>query len=216
MSASANVPSYNDLRSSGAIVQTSMDMLRVHLSLFRPLESSVDVADTLDLDFKCEPYTTDGHSFHEISTSPVTEPPVSSVSVNVDVLDTWEYKWEGEHRDDNEDYQEWVETENDDDRKLLRCCSMACPPPPPSLEVLPTTHPFVTVHDYITQVHAWLQTLKLSILEAMGESSSPSTRFYTSLLSLRVLTFWEDIRVDKLWKSVEQHARRRRDGTMLS
>jgi len=215
MSASDTVPSYDELRASGAIIQSSMDILRVHLSLFGPLKSSVEVADTLGPDFKCEPYTTDGHSFHDISTSPATEPPVSSISVNIDNLDTWGYRWEGEHRDDNEDNQEWVETENDEDRALLRCCGMACPPPPPSLEVLPPTHPFVTVHDYITQVHAWLQTLKPSILAATDELSSPSTRLYSSLVILGVLTFEEDIGADRLWESVERHVRRRRDGTML-
>ena len=216
MSASENFPSYNDLRASGGIIQSSMDMLRVRWLLFGSLESSVEVADTLDLDSKCGPYTTDGHSFHKISTSPATEPPVSSISVNVDDLDTWGYRWEGEHRDDDWDNQEWTGDSDDEDRDLLRCCGMACPPPPPSLEVLPTTHPFVTVHDYITQVHAWLQTLKPSILEAMGDMYSLSTRFYISLLSLRVLSYWEDTRADRLWKSTEQHARRRRDGTMLS
>ena len=217
MSTSKDIPTYDSLRSSGTIVLSSMDMLRVRLSLFGSLESSVEVADTHDPDSKCEPYTTDGHSFHKISTSPATEPPVSSISsVHIDDLDTWGYRWEGEHRWDNEDNQEWVETENDEDRELLRCCGMACPPPPPSLEVLPTTHPFVTVHDYITQVHAWIQALKPSILEAMCETRSPSSRFYISLMSLKVLIYEEDFRVDRLWESVRGHVQRRRDGTMYS
>jgi len=213
---SASVPSYNELRASGGFIQSSMDMLRVHLSLFGPLESSVEVADTLGPDSKCEPYTTDGHSFHKISTSPATEPPISSISVTIDDLDTWGYRWEGEHRDDNWDNQEWTGDSDDEDRELLRCCGIACPPPPPSLEVLPTTHPFITVHDYITQVHPWIQALKPSILEALCESRSPSSRFYISLMSLKVLIYEEDFRADRLWKSVEQHVRRRKDGTMFS
>ncbi|KAH6865255.1 hypothetical protein BKA58DRAFT_242099 [Alternaria rosae] len=216
MSTSKDIPTYDSLRSSGTIVLSSMDMLRVRLSLFGPLESSIEVADTLDQDSKCEPYTTDGHSFHKISTSPATEPPVSSISVNVDDLDTWGYRWEGEHRDDNWDNQEWTGDSDDEDRDLLRCCGIACPPPPPSLEVLPTTHPFVTVHDYITQVHAWLQTLKPSILAAIDGLSSPSTRLYSSFVILRVLMFEEETRAGRLWESVERHVRRHRGGTTRS
>ena len=216
MSASDNVPSYDELRASGGFIQSSMDMLRVRLSLFGPLESSVEVADTFDLDSKCEPYTTDGHSFHKISTSPATEPPVSSISVHIDELDTWGYRWGGEHRDDNWENQEWTGDSDDEDRELLRCCGMACPPPPPSLEVLPTTHPFVTVHDYITQVHAWLQTLKPSILAATDESSSSSTRLYSNFVILRLLMFEKDIQAGRLWESVERHVRRHRGGTTRS
>lgn len=193
-----------------------MDMLRVHWSLFGPLQSSVDVADTLDPGFNCQQYTTDGRSFHQISTSPATEPPVSSISVDVDVFEEWEYAWAEEHRDDNERDQEWIGDDDSKDRKLVRCCGVARPRPPPSLKVLPTTHNFVTVHDYITQVHAWLQTLKADILAAVGDMSSSSTKLYINLLSLDNLTLEEDIRADAMWKVVGVHARRRRDGTMIS
>ncbi|KAH8698050.1 hypothetical protein GQ44DRAFT_718521 [Phaeosphaeriaceae sp. PMI808] len=216
MSASKDHPTFDSLRSSGTGVQTSMDMLRVHWSLFGPLQSSVDVADTLDPGFDCQQYTTDGRSFHQISTSSATEPPISTISVAVDVFEEWEYDWVEEHRDDDEEDQEWIEDEDGEDRKLVRCCGMARPQAPPSLKVLPTTHHFVTVHDYITQVHAWLQTLQTGVLEAMGEMSSSSTTLYINLLSLNNLTLEEDIRADAMWKVVGDHARRRRDGTMIS
>jgi hypothetical protein len=87
MSDSEELQTCDSLRSSGTVVQTSMDMLRVHWSLFGPLQSSVNVADTLDPDFDCQQYATDGGFFHPISASPATEPPVSSISVEVDVLE---------------------------------------------------------------------------------------------------------------------------------
>lgn len=77
---------------------------------------------------------------------------------------------------------------------------MARPQVLPSLKVLPTTHRFVTIHDYIAQVHARLQTLHTSALEAMGEMSSSSTKLYIDLLSLRVLNLEEEIRADAMWK----------------
>jgi hypothetical protein len=212
MSDSEELQTCDSLRSSGTVVQTSMDMLRVHWSLFGPLQSSVDVADTLDPDFDCQQYATDGGFFHPISASPATEPPVSSISVEVDVLEQWQYNWEMEHREDDEEDQEWIEDENSEDRKLVHCCGADRPPGALSLKVLPTTRPFVTVHDYITQIHAWLGTLQTDILKAMGKMDSPETKLYISLMSLEVLSFEDDI--GTMWKWVVRHARRRRDGTM--
>jgi hypothetical protein len=215
MSASEELQTYDSLRSSGKVVQTSMDMLRVIWSLFGPLQYSVHVADTLDPDFHCQQYATaGGGSFHPISTSPATDPPVSAISVEVDVLEQWQYNWEMEHGEDDEDHQEWIEDENGEDRKLVHCCGAARPPAALSLKVLPTTRPFVTVHDYITQVHAWLETFQTNILRAMGETVSPETKLYISLMSLKVLSFEEDIGIK--WKWVGRHAQRRRDGTMVS
>ncbi|USP74843.1 hypothetical protein yc1106_02117 [Curvularia clavata] len=191
------------LRSSGIVVQTSVDMLRIHWSLFGPLQSSVDVADTLGPDFNCQQYATYGGSFHPISTSPATEPPVSSISVEVDVLEQWQYNWEMEHREDDGEDHEWIEDENGEDRKLMHCCGESRPPAASSLKVLSTTRPFVTVHDYITQVHAWLGTLQTDILKAMGEMGYPETQLYISLMSLEVLSFEEDI--GTMWKWVVTH-----------
>lgn len=87
---------------------------------------------------------------------------------------------------------------------------------PPSLKVLPTTHRFVTIHDYITEVHAWLQTLLTSVLEAMGEMSSPLTKLYIDLLSLRVLNLEEELRADAMCKVVTEHPRRRRESMIIS
>jgi hypothetical protein len=150
MSDSEELQTCDSLRSSGTVVQTSIDMLRVHWLLFGPLQSSVNVADTLDPDFDCQEYATDGGCFHPISTSPATEPPVLSISVEIDVLEQWQYDWEMEHREDDEEDQEWIEDENGEDRKLVHCCGAARPPATLSRKVLPTTRPFVTVHNYIT------------------------------------------------------------------
>jgi hypothetical protein len=216
MSVSEDLPTFDSLRSSGTGVQTSINMLRVHWSLFGPLQSSVDVADTLDPGFDYQQYTIDGRTFHQISTSSVTEPPVSSISVDVDVFEEREYDWVEEHRDDDEEDQEWIEDEHSEGRKLVHCCGMARSQVPPSLKVLPTTHHFVTVHDYITHVHAWLREIQTDVLEAMGEMSSSSTKLYINLLSLDNMKLEEDIRADAMWKAVADHARRRRDGTMIS
>jgi hypothetical protein len=205
--------SEDSLRSSGGVVQTSMDMLRVHWSLFGPLQSSVDVAATLDPDFDCQQYATNGGSFHPISTSPATEPPVLSISVGVDVLKQWQYNWEMEHREDDEEDQEWIEDENSEDRKLVHCCGATRPPAALPLEVLPTTRTFVTVHDYITQVHAWLGTLQTDILQAMGDMASSENKLYISLMSLEVLSFEEDI--GTIWRWVGRHAQRRIDSTII-
>lgn len=216
MATSEDLPTFESLRSSGTGVQTSMDMLRVHWSLFGCLQSSVDIADTLGPGFNCQQYATDGNSIHQISSSPATEPPVSSISVDVDVFEEWEFYWVEEHRDDDEEDQEWIENEEGEDRKLVRCCGTARPQASASLKVLPITHHFVTVHDYITQIHAWLQTLQTSILEAMGELSSSSTKLYINLLSLDNLKLEEDVRANAMWKVIGEHARRRMDDAMIS
>jgi hypothetical protein len=143
--------------------------------------------------------------------------------VEVDVLEQWTFDWVTEHQDDDEESQERIEEVDDDiiegehnmQRKLVYCCDMDRPKAPPPLVVLPTTQNFVTVHDYITKVHDWLQSLQADISKAMGKSSSPSTRLYVDLLALASIHFEEDIRADPIWNRIRDHARRRQEVTMI-
>ncbi|KAG8161587.1 hypothetical protein KVR01_008574 [Diaporthe batatas] len=188
MAAPQAIPSFKERISSGQLVKPSQDMRRIRWKPFGPLADSVYVAeDPSDESSPQKSYQTGPASFHPISASPLTEPPVSSITVAQSDLEGWEEEWVEEHVPHADDEQAvWVDLtpgistgagEEDADaggddgegRRLMRCCGTSRPVVPPALTVTPTaSQPFVTVHDYITAVHYWLHTIRGSILEAKG------------------------------------------------
>lgn len=67
---------------------SSMDMLRLRWKPFGPLSTSIQVVDdALNPSSTQKPYQTDSDSFHPVSASAATEPPVSSITVKLQDLD---------------------------------------------------------------------------------------------------------------------------------
>jgi hypothetical protein len=237
MSIANNFPTLDSLRASRTPVFSSMDMLRIRWKPFGPLQSTIEVADDLAAgpNSSVSPYQLTigvNPSFHEISTSPATDPPVSSITVTISDLEDWDWRWAENHEDCWEGYdnghQEWIEEdrdendeEDDDDppRKLMRCCNENRPQAPQPLLVRPIANDFITVHDYISQVHPWIENLQVDIVAATKENAGthPSTPRYMTLLRLDAPKVRDDHhgRGDSHWKSVAEHAQLRRDGRMI-
>lgn len=201
------------LRASKLPVFSSINMLGIRWRPFGDLQSRVQVADDLDMgaNSTSSPYQlTAGTSpsFHHISLSPATDPPVSLITVTISDLEDWGWRWAENHTDCGEGYdsptQRWAEDDSiesvDDEgedeppRKLVHCCSQDRPHAPPPLEVRPTVERFITVHDYITQTHAWIEGLQIDILKALKENAGihSSTPLYLTLLRLDTPHFRDD------------------------
>ncbi|KAK4124052.1 hypothetical protein N657DRAFT_619423 [Parathielavia appendiculata] len=147
---------------------------------------------------------------HPISRDPYTEPKVSSVTISADLLSDWENNWFEVHRDhvlpggeeengktrigslpdfDPEDEDDaWPEVDGEGSGHLLVCCGSERPRKTETkFQLLVTAKGagpdgFLTVHDFLEQVHPWLMGLKGEILEARavafalleGEDDVPS------------------------------------------
>lgn len=223
----------SNLRSLKIPVLSSLDMLRIRWKPFGQLQSTIEVADDLNAGARSavSPYQLAADSFHEISKSPATDPPVSSITVTISDLEDWAWRWAENHEDCGEGYddenQEWIEEDSNEDvdeedeapRKLMRCCGQNRPQAPPPLEVHPAVQSYITVHDYITQVHAWVESLRPNIVAATKENAGthPSTPRYMTLLRLDTPHVRDDRqgRADRHWKAVAEHAKLRRDGRLI-
>ncbi|KAL0934082.1 uncharacterized protein CTRU02_210881 [Colletotrichum truncatum] len=164
--------------------------------LFMPvqgtMQSAVEVLSDLgDLDTRTPYYDQAAGTYHPVSALPISEPKVSSITVNVPELEDWEENWlnlheqhsepdapdafpeaqwgklSGSHGDEDED--------EDDEPQLLRCCKQDRPRSKNAKLTIKPSKPwdgqdsgFVTVHDYVSAVHPWLVRLRNDILRAMG------------------------------------------------
>ena len=211
-----------------------MEMLRVRWTPFGPLQSTVNVAEELDAgpNSLISPYQLtagDILSFHQISTSPATDPPVSSITVKISDLEDWAWRWAENHEDCGEDYddenQKWVDEDGDENneeepyRRLVRCCDQNRPQAPLPLVINSKAQSWITVHDYITQVHAWVEELQADIVAATKENygTHPSTSRYMTLLRLDTPHIRDDRQgsADRHWKSVAEHVKLCRGGRMI-
>lgn len=112
-----------------------------------------------------EPYATDNSTcHHEVSQAALTEPKVSEITVTAHNLEEWSTYWLISHGH----AELGVYGEFDDDGGLIECCGEAMPPDPPSLTVNASNGSYITIDDYITNVHPWLMGLKSNILQALA------------------------------------------------
>jgi hypothetical protein len=183
----AQYPTYTELRSSDVVPYPTRDAVRLVWSFSGSLETSLSVMASAYNTDVLEPYfqhtAGGGSSWHVISQSPLTHPPVSAIMATVDDLELWESDWLDFHRNhsDPDSYQESEDLQYGDlpdydpekDKRpphLLVCCG-SDRPRHKSGGVLVTASPsgpgFVTVHDYITTVHPWLMRNRDDILDAM-------------------------------------------------
>jgi hypothetical protein len=139
-------------------------------------------------------------TWHALAHTPLTEPKVSTITVNVDTLEIWEDHWLNLHRnhsdpDDSEangngvewgilpDYDE--EEDEKDDVHLLQCCGELRPRKKNVCVVVQAAadgEGFITVHDYLSVVHPWLMTLRNDILGAMSSAMSVTLSPATELM----------------------------------
>lgn len=157
---------------------------------------SVAAGTLIDRTISDEPYHRAGavDQWHPISRDPFTEPKVSSVTIGVQPLIDWEENWlevhdghalpgreqeDGETRfgplpdvDPENKNDGWLEVDGEVSGHLLVCCGTERPRKTDTkFQLLVTAKGagpdgFLTVHDYLEQVHPWLMSLKGQILEA--------------------------------------------------
>ncbi|KAI4593888.1 hypothetical protein KJ359_008931 [Pestalotiopsis sp. 9143b] len=174
--------------------------------------------------------------YHPISKSSLTEPPIYLIKATQANLDEWEDDRVDEylsHADDESAV--WVQgdernagtdenpTEDDehlwDDetgRKLMRCCDEdRSSAQAPSIVVRSSGKPYVTIHDYVTAVHDWLQTHRDDILRAKvvnEDGPVPSDRaFYPGPISIATITLNDGNGTADfawLWSHIAQYADR--------
>lgn len=191
-------PSYEEIRSDLSLVQPTINgAQRLIWPLNGPLSSISIMKERGNWDSP-EPYfqqTSDGSgTWHAVSTMPLSEPKVSSITVSVYDLDLWEDYWlevheqhsspggEGEPSarygrlpdlglEDEERGEEEEGEEEDSNMQLLMCCDEIRPHGKDvKLVVKPATRGegFVTVHDYVSALHPWLMNMREDIVKAKG------------------------------------------------
>lgn len=172
-------PSYEDLHNfqTGG-PRRSDDAVRICWNLQSPLETAISVMEGkyYVADAEREPYfNADTVGWHSISRSFVSEPKISSVTVSIDLLRSYADNWEEFHRGDSE--PDW---DNDPSRviwglllgfesmgvRLLKCCGEERPNMSSSLRVRASGE-FLTIHDYVSQLHPWLMERRQDLLGAL-------------------------------------------------
>ncbi|KAI3539358.1 hypothetical protein CSPX01_09021 [Colletotrichum filicis] len=119
-------------------------------------------------------------SWHPVSQESLMAPPVTTVTVRVEALDSWE--------------ELWVE--------LNRYCvadTLTDPNRPRAKDVqleVTTAGTFLTIHEYISVVHPWLMGMRERILDALGKLERQAGKvLWTSETSLAVHLFGGPIRI---------------------
>ncbi len=174
-----------------------------------PLESAIRVSSTpCDHTGSGEPYfqqTLAGVSWHQVSQQCVSFTPCESITIKTP-LDSWAAEWEEhhEHADPDDEGCEFAEDDDDGPGELLRCCGEERPQAPPPLVVTATDKEYVTVHDYVSTVHAWLMEHFDNISSAVnvwddGEAP-PGQKLYVHVSNLRALSVSDE----EMWQQLQQ------------
>lgn len=178
----STLPSYEDLHNfvTGG-PRVAIELRRLHWSLNGPLKTAISVMEHTyyDAAAKLEPYfNTDTQEWHPISKAPMSEPRISSVKVRIDPLHKYESDWAELHRDHSipqscdPSYARWGTLSGRDSPDhgrlyMLKCCGEERPPV--FSEVLVKARGgFVTVHDFVSQLHSWLMDRREHILGALS------------------------------------------------
>jgi hypothetical protein len=182
----AQYPTFAELRSRDVMPYPTLDAIRLVWSFSGSLETAFSVTASAYNTDVLEPYfqpTAGGGSWHAISQSPLTKPPVSAVVVSVDDLEIWESDWMDFHRNHSDrdfhsesedlhygDLPDYDPEKDEHPPHLLVCCGTDRPRHKAGgVLVTPSASGpgFVTIHDYITTVHPWLMRNRDDILDAM-------------------------------------------------
>ncbi|GAM91159.1 hypothetical protein ANO11243_092060 [Dothideomycetidae sp. 11243] len=188
--------------------RTSLEVLQIRWTPFGVLASCIEIVeDPRDPASACRPYMTSNIA-DSISTQSITEPPVSSITVrqaDIEMGGDMFLEAHIEHADDDNPSAIWEEAPVSEEakqrgetpsEKLMQCCGIRRPRKSPTLTVLPTAKSFVTVGDYIAQVHPWLQTLRDEIIFCRnlmeGAFIDLDTPLYVRLFNLSTLSLDEE------------------------
>ncbi|KFZ15195.1 hypothetical protein V502_05730 [Pseudogymnoascus sp. VKM F-4520 (FW-2644)] len=181
-------PTFAELFRRDVVPQLTLDAVRLIWSFRGSLETSLSVMATAYNTDVLEPYfqhTDGGGSWHAISQSPLTEPPVSAIVAKVNDLENWESDWidfHHHHADPDASYEEsgyakygdllGYDPETDENPPhLLKCCYTERPRHKEGgVLVTPSASGkgFVTIHDYVTTMHPWLMRNRQDIVDAMN------------------------------------------------
>jgi hypothetical protein len=185
--------SYEAIRFTQEPLWLAPDAKRLVWSLDGDMIAAIHVMKDSKSPESLEPYftkaTADDHTgtWHPVSQSPLSEPKISSVTVEVSPLDNWENEWLDWHQGHVEldvGYQDESMVrigelpdfdpikDEEGPKHLLRCCGSDRPRGKnATVEVKAGLHSkedFITIHDYLLTVHPWLLGLKEDILGAIS------------------------------------------------
>jgi hypothetical protein len=183
------VPSYETIRKAQQSIRLSSGALRLQWTLEGNLSSAVCVMKDkfYDPNTPTAPYgdtTNPWPKWSTVSQSPLTEPKIFSVTVNIEQLNDWEDMWLNFHcghvepgepcADSNEfRFGQLYDLSSDEDDEgadtLLKCCGGDRPRKKKASLFVKASGEFVTVHDFVSAVHPWVLGLREHILQAAGD-----------------------------------------------
>ncbi|KAH9438496.1 hypothetical protein MCOR02_002115 [Pyricularia oryzae] len=155
---------------------------KVPWTLNGPLESAIQVMPNMwyDADAVMEPYfrppATLGSepSWHSLALEPLMTPPFHTVTVRPYCIADWEEllfmrKYTGAMRSGRYGEHAWADEDDYyDDHMLVERCGGQRPRSRDAKLQVKAAGAFVTIHDYVSQVHPWLMGMRERLLEALG------------------------------------------------
>jgi hypothetical protein len=168
---SSTYPTHEELIATNPqSVSVSIDFMRLRwfLSKDDPPSAIAVVQDATDENSTQESYS----PTHPISQLSLTTPPVSAITVSMDVLDEYAGEWvsvHSEHADPEDDCPDHDGARFDAEGEVDYCCNQDRPGPGPQIGVV-AKQPghFVTIGDYVETVHPWLRSLDSQLRAAAG------------------------------------------------
>ncbi|KAJ8133134.1 hypothetical protein O1611_g495 [Lasiodiplodia mahajangana] len=195
MSGQARLPSYEELRRAGPpLPNHTPEADRIFWTLNGPLHSAVWIVSHGLLKPYAQGTDESNLTWHPISQCPLTEPKISSITVTVDTIDSWEDDWLDIHRrhtdppdpkfndpDSGEGWRYGPLPDYDSDRDgvppfehrpvhLLECCGTPRPRGKTSTIVVKASpgNEFITIHDYLSTIHPFLLASRADLLEIVN------------------------------------------------
>jgi hypothetical protein len=201
-------PSMQELRDAQGAIQELPGRLGLIWQLNGPLSTAVLIKQGVN---PPEPYCnrtgTNTDQWHALATSSLTEPKISSITVQVSELELWEDDWYERHclhSDPDGDYgpdfewqafPDWDPEVDEAEMQLVKCCGELRPRnKKASLTVTPARdgQRFVTLHDYLSAVHPWLMSLRRELIAALSvmydTSLEPDAQLSVNSTALDTLT----------------------------
>ncbi|KAK0754378.1 hypothetical protein B0T18DRAFT_399044, partial [Schizothecium vesticola] len=160
---------------------------RLFWRLNGPLEHAISVAPSeyYEPDAVMEPYfrpasadLDTASSWHAVSQESLQTPPVSSVTVRIMCIDSWEQRWADEHRECYDavfasDRRRLAPRPGDEtlDAPLYvaECCGEERPWSQDTRLKVVAGGAFITVHEYVSAVHPWLMGMRDNLLDVLGK-----------------------------------------------
>lgn len=150
----------------------SIELLRLHWFLQTDdLNNSITVLrDATDAVSTQEPYS----PAHPVSQASLTTPPISSVTVSIEILNDYSAEWIGVHREhaEPEDSPDHSGERFDAEGIIEHCCDQDRPGSGPRVEITAEPGRFVTIGQFVEIVHPWLRSLDGQLRAAKGVQNS--------------------------------------------